>query len=338
MQRQLEAVARVDHGEVVQLPHVRDGHRRRADTLAELGLTAGGLDVHDDVAFRKRTLHGRLDPISGRVPLPHGRAGRDTDHDVRERAPAGLAQPEPPEDDGRVEPVDRLPRGVDRTRGGAVHQDIDIAPDEPGRGGDDEDGHEQRGDRVTLGEAGPRRGEPRDDRQRPEQVGAEVDRVGEDRRARVPSCRPVGDDRPRDVDRDHESGCCERPPGGVDVERDPSGESGDGERADDDGDEHEEGGLGERGEVLRLPVAVEVRLVRGLGRPSDREEREQGRDEVGPRVGGLCDEPEAAGRQPGRELDRDQEDGGDDRRERGAAERRHGRERYSPDRAETARR
>ena len=59
----------------------------------------------------------------------------------------------------------------------------------------------------------------------------------------------------------------------------------------------EERRLGERGEVLRLAVAVLVRDVGGPRRDADREEREQRRDEVGARVQRLGDEPEAVGRE-----------------------------------------
>ena len=76
--------------------------------------------------------------------------------------------------------------------------------------------------------------------------------------------------------------------------------------ADRDAHEHEEGRLRERGEVLGLEMAVEVRRVRRLAREADREERQQRRDEVGAAVRRLGDEGEAPRCEAGRELDRDQ--------------------------------
>ena len=75
--------------------------------------------------------------------------------------------------------------------------------------------------------------------------------------------------------------------------------------------------------MLRLAVAVEVAGVRGLCRDADREERQECGDEVGAGVRCVGDEPEAARREAGHELDRDQDDGGGDRDERGAALRGH---------------
>ena len=72
--------------------------------------------------------------------------------------------------------------------------------------------------------------------------------------------------------------------------------------------------------------------IGGTNRDRDGEEREQRRGEVGSRVRRLREQPEARAREPGDELDRDEEAGGPDRDERGAPLRRHGRkarERFS---------
>ena len=55
--------------------------------------------------------------------------------------------------------------------------------------------------------------------------------------------------------------------------------------------------LRERRRVLGLPVAVRMAAVGRTDGDADREEREQRGDEVGPGVGGLREEPEAAGGQ-----------------------------------------
>ena len=89
--------------------------------------------------------------------------------------------------------------------------------------------------------------------------------------------------------------------------------------------------------MLGLAVAVEVAGVGGLRRDADREERQQRRDEVRARVGGVGHEAEAPGGEPDRELQADEDGGRDDGRERGAALRGHAAERYSPGGAATRR-
>ncbi len=62
-------------------------------------------------------------------------------------------------------------------------------------------------------------------------------------------------------------------------------------------DEDEEACLGERREVLRLPVTVRVTAVGGPNRDGDGEEREQRCGEVGTRMRGLGEQAEARARQ-----------------------------------------
>ncbi len=98
---------------------------------------------------------------------------------------------------------------------------------------------------------------------------------------------------------------------------------------DEEADEDEKAGLGERREVLRLSVAERMPLV---GRPDSDghgEEREQGGCEVGTRVRRLREQTEARAREPGDELDHDQEARGPDRDERSAPLRRHARKRMA---------
>ena len=93
------------------------------------------------------------------------------------------------------------------------------------------------------------------------------------------------------------------------------------ERADrdQDADEREKPGLGERREMLRLAVAVLVTAIGGTTGDAEREEREQRGDEIGTGVNRLRDEPEAVGMQADDELERDEQCRGRDRAERGAA-------------------
>ena len=76
--------------------------------------------------------------------------------------------------------------------------------------------------------------------------------------------------------------------------------------------------------MLRLPVAV---LMARVGRPDrypDGEERQEGGDEIGARVGRLGEKAEAPSRKPGDELDPDQHQRGRDGHEGDAPLRAHG--------------
>ena len=90
-----------------------------------------------------------------------------------------------------------------------------------------------------------------------------------------------------------------------------------------DAERDQDRGLGERREVLGLPVTVRVAAVGRPDRHADGEEGQQRGDEVGAGVRRLGHEPEAAACDPGCQLDRDQDDRGDDRDERDPALRRH---------------
>jgi len=134
-------------------------------------------------------------------------------------------------------------------------------------------------------------------------------------------CGAVRDNRPREVDRRDDAERRERPPGRLDVEVDPADEPRDGERADADRGEREKRRLRERCQVLRLPVAVEVSRVCRSRRDADCKQRQERGDEVRAGVRRVREKPEAASGEPRDELDRDEADRGDDRRERGAAKR-----------------
>ena len=124
--------------------------------------------------------------------------------------------------------------------------------------------------------------------------------------------------RPRRVDREHERDRRERPPRRVDLELDDACQPQDREHRDEDRDRDEEGRLCESGEVLRLPVSPWVTAICGTNRDGDSEEGQQRSREVRPRVRGLREQAEARAREPGDELDRDEEACRPDGDERGA--------------------
>ena len=71
--------------------------------------------------------------------------------------------------------------------------------------------------------------------------------------------------------------------------------------------------LAERREVLGAPVPVGVLAVGRLAAEADREQREDRRDDVAARLDPGRDQGQRAGRDPGAELEHDEEDGGADR-------------------------
>ena len=170
---------RVDHGEVVELPHVRRrsspprGHARGARPRRPR------LDVDDDVALREARAArpprpGRRRRAPARRPRRARRRSRRRRTCARRPGAAGAAGRR------RAGRAGRSPRAPRRRRPrGAVHQDVDVPPDQPGRGGDDEDRDEQRRDRVALGEAGPRRGEARETASVPSRSAPKWTRVRE---------------------------------------------------------------------------------------------------------------------------------------------------------------
>ena len=113
-------------------------------------------------------------------------------------------------------------------------------------------GHEERGDRVARGEAERGRDQAGEHGERPGEVAAEVERVGEERVAPVEARAAQRDHRSRRVDHEHEPDRGERPPRRLDLELDHARKSQDRRDGDADADEDEEPGLGERREILCL--------------------------------------------------------------------------------------
>ena len=259
------------------------------------------------------------------MALPDRGTRRDADDDVREVRATRLADPEPPELDGRLELRDRRAGGGLGVLRRLVHEDADVSPNELRRGDDHERGDEERRDGIAPGKAERGRREAGEDGERAREVAAEVECVREQRIAAIAAGGAGRDRRPRGVDRDDERDRGERPPGRVHLELDRARESRDCEAGDDEADHDQEAGLGERGEVLGLPVAEGVPAIGGPHGDGDREERQQRRGEVGPGVRGLGEQAQARARDSGDELDDDEEARGPDRDERGAPLRRHAR-------------
>ena len=199
-----------------------------------------------------------------------------------------------------------------------IHEHVDVAAEQAHGSRDDESRDEERGDRVAFGKAERRRREAGEHGERSGEIAPEVERVREQRVAAVATCGAQRDRRPHRVDREHEPDRREGPPGRVDLGLDRAGQARDGQSADHDADEDQERGLGERRQVLGLPMPPRMS---GVGRPHgdrDGEEREQRGREIRARVRSLRQQPEAPAREPRRQLDRDQQARGPDRHERGA--------------------
>jgi hypothetical protein len=109
--------------------------------------------VDDDVGVRKAGAQRLLDPVRRCVPLAHGRTGRDPDNDVCEVRAARLADAKTSKLHRRVERLDRPSSRLLSILGHAVHEHVDIAPEQPRSRNDDERCHEERGDGIALVEA-----------------------------------------------------------------------------------------------------------------------------------------------------------------------------------------
>jgi hypothetical protein len=213
-----------------------------------------------------------------------------------------------------------------------VHEHVDVGPDQPRRGQQDEHSDEKRCERVGLAVSARHEGEADQHSDRAGEVAAKMERVRLERRAPVAARGPPGDQCAARVDRDHDPDHQEGVPGGVDLALVRAGEVGDRLVRDEEAREYQDRRLGEGGKVLCFPVAVRVAGVSGPPGNAEREKRQQRRDEIRPRMDRLGDEAQAAAGQAGAELQSDQHERRDYGDEGGSALRRHCRLR-SADRA-----
>jgi hypothetical protein len=246
------------------------------------------------------------------MSLPDRRPRRDADHDVGEVPTRGLAEPKPPKLDRGIDAGDRLPsRRVGFVRR-PVHQHVGVRADQPRRRHQHQHGDEQRGERVRARVAGRHETEAEEHRERARKIAREVQCVRLERRAAVAPSALERHPRPARVDGDHDPDHEEGVPGRLHVGLRRPDEVRRGPVGDEEAGEDEDRRLGERRQMLRPPVAVRVARV---GRPAGDahcEEGQQRGDEIRARVDRLGDETEAAARQPGAELQTDQDERSDD--------------------------
>ena len=236
--------------------------------------------MDDHVALGQRVVHRRLDRIRGRVALADRGAGRDADDDVRELPAAGLAHPQAAKLHRGLERADR-PRG-DRVRLGRnpVHQHVDVSAHQPRSRGEHEHGDKERGGGVGFLPPGANAEQPAEHRNRTGEVACEVNSVCLQRGRAIAPADAQRHQHPAEVDADHDRESKQRVPLRVHRSRRQPGQVRDGPPADEDGGDDEDRGLGQRRQMLRLPVTIGVAGIGGAPRDADREEREERRDEV----------------------------------------------------------
>ena len=321
MEGDLGAAADLEHDDVVHLAHAGLAQRGRIGALPHR-LRFLRLDMDHHVGSGHGFLYRPLDGVRRRVPLLDRGAVRNPDDDVGEVAPGRPPHPEPAQLHSGLELLDRRERRLLRRRRRTVHEHVDVPLNHPGGCGEDEHADEERRDRVPLGVAGARGEQPDEDGERAREVAAEMEDVHGERRALVAACRPEGHVRSAHVHGDDDSDDTERER--VDVHLVPAlDKTEDRARRDDERGDDEDRGLGERAQVLRLAVPVRVADV---GRPAcdpDREEGQEGGDEVRSRVSRLREKAEAARVDSRHELERDEHERREHRDESGPTLGRH---------------
>ena len=201
---------------------------------------------------------------------------------------------------------------------------------EPHGAEDDEHGHEERGDRIGAGVAERRQREPRHDGDGAGEVDTEVHRVGSECSAALAARGARRRGGARGVDHEHHGEQRHRVPGRLHLSA-AAAQAHDRRDRDPGRQQHQDRGLAQRREVLRLAVAIGMlRIGRAVG-DAHGPQREQRSGRVDAGVHGLGEDAEAAGREADEELDRDQGERRAQREERGAPCHRHG-----PDRTRTA--
>jgi hypothetical protein len=143
--------------------------------LANLGFARGfRLDVDDNVRLGERAPHRILDCVCGGMPLRDSRVGGDADDDVDEVPSGRLTEPQAVKSNPRDVHANRPARCFCRIRRSTIHEDVDVAADEPAGRGNHEDGDEQRGNGVTLWPTERCSREPAEDSECRGEVAAEV--------------------------------------------------------------------------------------------------------------------------------------------------------------------
>ena len=250
------------------------------------------------------------------MALPNRGARRDGNHDVGELTATGLPHAQAAQLDRRLQRLDRRQGGRLRLGRRAIHQHVDIDLDQTCRREQHEHADEERGDRVAVRMAAACEEQPDEHGERAGEVAPEMQGVRSERSTPVPTRRAPGDCRAAQVDREHNPKNCEGVPGRTHLGIGRACKALDCAHGDEDARHREKPGLAECREMLRLAVAVLVRDIRGACRETEREERQQRRDEVGPRMDRLGDEAEAVRRQADAELEDDERRCGGNRDER----------------------
>ena len=151
------------------------------------------------------------------VGLLENCSGRNADDDVGEVAAGCAPHPDPPQLDLGLDPLDRLPRACLRRDRHAVHEHVDVLPDQPTCSSEDEHGNEERRGGVRFRNPGPSADQAEEHGQRAAEVAQEVHCVGGERRAVIPAAGSKGDARTIGIDHDHDPDHDEGPPGCVDL-------------------------------------------------------------------------------------------------------------------------
>ena len=231
-------------------------------------------------------LHRRLDRVRRGVALADGGTRRDADHDVRELPARGVPHPQPPQLDRRVRsPRSRAIAAASASAGARSMSTSTLRLISRAAASSTSTADEERGDRVAAGvaargRAGARRARRPSRRGRCRSGGRSTRAPRSSSGARRATTPSRGSRRSRSRARSrpsaHQVASTSRPPP---RNRRSSARTEMKMLASD-----EERRLGERGEVLRLPVAVLVPDVRGTRRDADGEERQERGDEVRRRV------------------------------------------------------
>ena len=241
----------------------------------------------------------------------------DRDDDVAHDPGAGRPQPDRFDPRDPIGADDQGADGFGQPIGRAVDEGVDCRPAQPKACHGDETGDADRGQRVGMRIAGPRRGEAGEHQDRRNEVARIVERVGGERlarrHARHMGQRPPAQHIDRDRKQDRADGEC------VHVNRRIAApDAPDRLDRDDDRERGENAGLGQRRHRLELGVAERMIGVGGLVGLAHREQGQRARADVERVMRAFRKKRERAGSKAGRELDDRQNRAGADRGRRRA--------------------